>query len=157
MGLFLVQILLVIYQFTYTTDAGRPESNARATRLGPAVVVGHLLLSITAALLWMGWKAFGNDGFAWATFIVLAVAALLGTLMVRHSMFSPAHITPPSSGPSGAGGASGETLPAVVVDPADTLTAESRIPVISHVLLGLFTLTLLVFTLLTAVGVFHQP
>jgi len=139
MGLFLVQILLVVYQFTYIADAGRPDSNARATRLSPGLVVAHLLLSIAAALLWMGWKGYGDTGFAWATFIVLAVAALLGTTMVQRSLFSPAEVPTSSS------------------DPADRLTAESRIPAISHILLGLMTLVLLVFTFLTAVGVFHQP
>ena len=139
MGLFLVQILLVIYQFTYTTDAGRPESNARATRLSPELVVGHLLLSILAALLWAGWKGYGNDAFAWATFGVLVVAAALGTLIAMRSMLFPAYVTVDSD------------------DPADSLTAESRIPTIAQILLGLMTLVLLVFTLLTAIGVFHQP
>lgn len=139
MGLFLVQILLVVYQFTYTTDAGRPDSNARATRLPPLLVLGHVLLSIVAALLWMGWKAYANDGFAWATFIVAAVAGLLGALIMQRAMFSPAQVDSASG------------------DPADALTVESRIPPISMVLLSVITVALLVFTLLTAVGVFHQP
>jgi len=139
MGLFLVQMLLVVYQFTYTTDAGRPESNARATRLTPGLVVGHLLLSFLAVLLWIGWKAYGNTSFAWATFIVVALAALLGTQIVRRALLSPAEVPASSS------------------DPADRLTAESRIPAISHVVLGLITLVLLVFTLLSALGMFHRP
>lgn len=135
MGLFLVQLLLVVYQFTYVVDADRPESNARATRLTPGVVIGHLLLSILAALLWIGWKAYGDTAFAWATFAALVLAALLGTTIAQRSLLEPAEVDGPSP------------------DPADHLTAESRIPVVSQVLLGAMTLVLVVFVFLVAVGV----
>lgn len=134
MGLFLVQLLLVVYQFTYLVDAGRPESNARATRLGPGMVMGQLWLSVLAALLWVGWKAYGNPGFPWATFVALVLAVILGTRIAQQSLRAPAEIE--SNSP----------------DPADRLTAESRLPVVSQLALGATMLALTVLVFFVAIG-----
>lgn len=135
MGLFLVQLLLVVYQFTYLVDAGRPESNARATRLGPGIVMGQLWLSVLAALLWVGWKAYGHSAYAWATFAALVLAVLLGTRIAQHSLRTPAEIE--------------STSP----DPADRLTAESRLPVVSQLALGGTMIVLTVLVFFVAIGV----
>lgn len=136
MGLFVVQLLLIAYQLTFVLDAGRADSNARASRIPDGAVVGHLMLTIGAAALWFGWRIYGDRAWAWTSFGVLVVAAAIGTVIAQRSLTMPPVVQGPSE------------------DPADLRTAESRIPEISQVLLGGITLVLLVFTLLVAAGVF---
>lgn len=136
MGLFVVQLLLVVYQFSFTVEAGRPESNARATRLGPGVLMGHLMLSVLAALLWIGWKAYGNHSYAWAAFVAVLLAGGLQAVIAQRSVLADSQVDGPSA------------------DPADHVAAETRTPTLAEVVLGAMTAALVVLTFFVAIGVF---
>jgi len=137
MGLFVVQLLLVAYQFTFVADAGRADSNARATRIPDSWAIGHLLLSSAATLLWLGWRIFGDRAWAWTAFGVLVIAAAIGGLIAQRALGMPSELAGTSS------------------DPADLRTAESRVPEVAAKLLVLVTVVLVVLVLLVAVGVFN--
>lgn len=135
-GLFVVQLLLVIYQFTFLGDAGRVESNARATRIPDIAVISQMVMSFCGLGLWFGWRVFEVRAWAWVTFAVILIAAIHGTVIAQRALREPPVIE---------GGAE---------DPADLRTAEGRIPEISQYLLGAATWVLVILVLLVAAGVF---
>lgn len=137
MGLFVVQFLLVAYQLSFVMDAGRPESNARASRVPDGMALGHLLLAGVATGLWLGWKTFGDRGWAWTAFAVAVLVALIGFGISQRAMLEPPEVST-----------------ATDRDPADVRTAESRIPEIAQIVLGLISVALAVLTFLVALGVF---
>lgn len=137
MGLFVVQCLLVAYQLSFVMDAGRPESNARASRIPDGMALGHLFFTVLATGVWLGWKTFGDRGFAWVAFALALLAAAIGAVIAERSMAMPAEIDAPSDR-----------------DPADLRTAESRIPDIALLVGGVIHIVLVVLTFLVALGVF---
>lgn len=137
MGLFIVQFLLVAYQLSFVMDAGRPESNARASRVPDTMALGHLLLAAVATGVWLGWRTFGDRAWAWTAFGAALLVALIGFAISQRAMAKPAVLST-----------------SIDRDPADIRTAESRIPEGAQILLGLISVVLVVLVLLVALGVF---
>lgn len=138
MGLFLVQCLFVAYQLSFVMDAGRPQSTARASRVPDGMALGHLFLTVLATGLWLGWRTYGERGWAWVGFAAALLAAALGAVIAQRSMAMPPEVSASSDR-----------------DPADLRTAESRIPEIAVVLIGVISVVLVVLTFLVALGVFN--
>jgi len=135
MGALIVQLLLGGYQFSFTTGAGRPESDARASRLPSPVIFGHMLLAIVIALLWAGQMASDSRAMAWVVFGLLVGSVASGLAMFLRTARRSAWI----------GGRSR--------NPADHRVAEKQIPVPSLAVHGLVALSLVVGVLLVALGV----
>ena len=119
LALLIIQLLGGAYLFTFTTNAGRPESNARATRLSSPILAFHALAAGSAVVSWLGWMGTGEVAAAWATFVILLLAAGGGTLMTLKTVAKPS-VLEPDERPGG-------ERPSVT-DPADVLVAEKQMP-----------------------------
>jgi hypothetical protein len=131
LGLWLVQVLGGIYLWSFTTDGGRPGTSARLPTALPSLVLFlHPLVGLAGLASWVGYVQQEQRGFAWVSFGLLLVGAVLGELLLSRSR----------RGVRRAG-----------VRPV--ATAESRMPTPVVAAHGLLALTLLVLTLLAALGV----
>ncbi len=72
-GLYLLSIWLIEYDKDFQSVA--------ATRLPPAVLVGHVLLAGGGLAIWIGYIIFDADRFAWVAVAALVLAATLGLIM----------------------------------------------------------------------------
>ncbi|MFT4085216.1 MAG: hypothetical protein QM638_21755 [Nocardioides sp.] len=129
MGLFAIQLLLLLYQFTFLADAGHADRLAPATRIPGGMVLGQLTTSVLGMALWLGYRVYGDEAWAWCALATTAITAVIGLSMDRRTRGASPVIN-------------GE------------LTAESRIPDIAQGLLVVVTLALFVLVLLVAAGVF---
>lgn len=137
-GLLFIQFLLGAYHFSFTMGVGRPESNARATRLPPSVVFAHLMIAVLAAGLWLTYEGSHWRPMAWSGFASLAVGASLGAYMGLRTVGQPATL-PETQG--------------VQVEAANLVVAEKQIPTISIALHAVIAVVLVVFSLLVSLGV----
>lgn len=141
-GLFAVQLLGGAYLFGYTLSAGRRDSTAHATRLPSAVVFSHMLLGGFSTATWIGWVVSDERGFAWASFVSVALGVLLGTVMGLRTVTKPPVVDVPQN-----------PVPRTPPDPADVRVAEKQIPGVALLGHGGLGVTLLLLTLLIALDV----
>jgi hypothetical protein len=72
-GLYLLSIWLIEYDKDFHAVA--------ATRLPPAVLVGHVMLAGGGLLVWIAYLILGSSRLAWTAVLVSALAATLGLVM----------------------------------------------------------------------------
>ncbi|MDT2007897.1 hypothetical protein FXW78_33035 [Rhodococcus opacus] len=114
-----------------------------ATRFPPAVIFGHFALAVVGLVLWIIYLVTDTDALAWAAFIVLLPVAVLGfTMLVRWLPSFRARSHPSATVPSAAGTGGGGGEP-----------AEQHFPVVVVAGHGLFAVVTVVLVLLTALGV----
>lgn len=136
MGLLLVQALLGMYLFSFTDDAGRPESNARRTRLPHPLLFIHPIIGGVGIVVWVVWLTQGNEALPWVTLGILLLGASIGGLLGLKTLQKapdPAAVSPD--------------------DPAEARLAEKRIPFPARALHSLIALTLIVCVLIVAIDV----
>jgi manganese efflux pump family protein len=134
--LLVIQVGGGVYMFTYTLDAGMPESGARATRLPAPVLLLHPVFGLSAVAVWLAYMATDGAPLPWVTFGLLAcgglLGAVLGLLTVRPAP-DPLEVSPH--------------------DPGAAQLAEKRIPDLAIALHGTLAVLILVCVLLVALGV----
>jgi hypothetical protein len=79
--LLVIQVGGGVYMFTYTLDAGMPESGARATRLPAPVLLLHPVFGLSAVAVWLAYMATDGAPLPWVTFGLLACGGLLGAVL----------------------------------------------------------------------------
>lgn len=134
-GLLVVQLLGGIYQLTFVLGAGQKLSNARATRLPDSAVIGHTMTSGAAAALWLGWVAFEEEAFIWATLATLVLTSVVGGFLFYRTEFRGPVIDRPAA------------------DLADVRVAEKQIPKLALHAHGAGALLLVVCVLLVGLGI----
>lgn len=139
-GLWVINMVLGSYLFTYTAGAGRPESTARATSLPSLVVFSHGTLAFLGIGIWLVYSYTGDRWAAWAALGELLVASALGHVMA-HRTFHPEKS--PVLIPAGA----------IKHDVGDTVRAEDQMPPLAIHLHAAIAGLLVVLVLLTALGV----
>lgn len=135
MGLLVVQGLLGMYLFSFTTDAERPESNARRTRLPSPLLVVHPLIAGIGVIVWILWLTRGGDALPWVMLGILLVGGSIGSVLGIKTLRKapdPVAVSP--------------------ADPAEARLAEKRIPLPAIAAHGLVALTLIVCVLVVALG-----
>ncbi|MGH3676190.1 MAG: hypothetical protein ACRDU5_10720 [Mycobacterium sp.] len=112
------------------------------TRFPPAVIFGHFLLAVAGLVLWIIYVAAGMAVIGWVAFIVLAVVALLGFIML--AMWIPSYRNtraPVSTGDPESAQAAGTAPP------------ERSFPVAVVAAHGVLAVATAVLVLLTMLGV----
>jgi hypothetical protein len=134
--LLVIQLVGGVYMFTYTFDAGVPESTARATRLPDPVLLLHPVFGLSAILVWLAYMGTDASPLPWVTFGLLAAGGLLGAFMGLQTMRpapDPVEVSPN--------------------DPAAARLAEKRIPLLAILMHGGLAGLILLCVLLVALGV----
>jgi len=142
-GLFVVQVLVGGYMFSYVLGAGQKSSNARATRIPDPVAVAHPLAAGVTVVSWLIHLASGERAFAWICVGLLLATAAGGLFMAFRTFTGGPTVDRP-------GRRQGVLDPG---DPAEIRVAEKQIPTPVIVLHGATFLLLLVGTALVASGV----
>jgi hypothetical protein len=135
-GLLIVQALGGLYMFTYTADAGMPESNARNTRLPEPLLLLHPVLGLAAIAVWVAYMLTGGDPLPWVTLALLVLGTLIGAYLGAETM-RPAP-DPVAASPH---------------DPGAARLAEKRIPILAIAAHGGLALLIDLCVLLVALGV----
>ncbi|WP_436701382.1 hypothetical protein [Nocardioides sp. BYT-33-1] len=141
-GMFVVQLLVGGYMYSFVLGAGQRGSNARATRIPDLVAFIHPVAAIVTFACWLAYLAGDATGFAWTTFVLLLLTASGGALMALRTVTGPPTVDRPSP-------RQGVLDPG---DPAEIRVAEKQIPRAAIVLHGLTFLVLVAGTLLVALG-----
>jgi len=126
MGLFVVQLLLGGYLFSFTLGQGREDATARATRLPSPVLALHPLAGLAAAACWFAVLVTDARPMAWITLGLLVVAALGGAFLAARTLLRPPRLEG-----------------VVSDDPADTMVIEKQMPTIAIGTHGLVAVVLL--------------
>lgn len=142
-GLFVVQLLVGGYLFSFVLGAGQRASNARATRIPDPAAVAHPLAAVVTVACWLICLATDERGFAWVCFGLLLATAAGGLFMAFRTVTGGPTVDRP-------GRRQGVLDPG---DPAEIRVAEKQIPTAALVLHGTTFLVLLIGTLLVALGV----
>ncbi|TQC41320.1 hypothetical protein EEB14_55615 [Rhodococcus sp. WS4] len=114
-----------------------------ASHFPPALIFGHLALAVVGLVLWIIYLLTDTDALAWVAFIVLLPVAALGfTMLVRWIPSYRARAAVTATAPGATAGAATEQVP-----------AEKHFPVVVVAGHGLFAVVTVVLVLLTALGV----
>ncbi len=136
-GTWVATALVGAYMWTLTADAGRPESNARATRLPSLLLFLHPLVGLSGFASWLAYVYSDASRLAWVALGFLLVGALIGDVLVVRTLRR-----------------SRETHRTVAgQDIADRTYAEDRIPraaIAAHGALALTTIALVLAVALSA-------
>ncbi len=83
LGLWVVQILGGAYLWSFTTGRGRAESRQSGLRTGqsPFLLFLHPLIGVAGLASWIGYMQQEQRGFAWVSFGLLVLGAVLGRLL----------------------------------------------------------------------------
>ncbi|MCR1782252.1 hypothetical protein KVF89_06880 [Nocardioides carbamazepini] len=139
-GLFVAQLLVGGYLYSFVLGAGQRSSNARATRIPDLVAFVHPLAAIVTFSCWLAYLANDDKTFAWATFALLLLTASGGAVMALKTLTGSPVVDRPSP-------RQGILDPG---DPAEVRVAEKQIPRAAVAVHGLIFLVLTVGTLLVA-------
>jgi hypothetical protein len=135
LAVFILQLFVGAYMYSFVLGAGQKNSNARATRIPDPVAVVHPLAAGGTFLLWILYLVTDERGFAWATFALLLATAGGGAIMSLKTFTG------------------GPTVDRPAADPADVRVAEKQIPKVMILMHGLTFVLLAIGTLLVALGV----
>ena len=135
-GTWVATAFIGAYMWSFTADSGRPESNARATRLSPLMLFVHPLLGLTGFTAWLAFVYSDIPELAWVALGFLLLGAVIGDVLTVRTV---------------RGGDEASAVPGQAV--ADRTYAESRIPriaIMTHGVLALSTIGLVLGGALTA-------
>jgi hypothetical protein len=140
--LFVLQLLVGGYMYSFVLAAGQRASNARATRIPDLVAFAHPLAALVTFSVWIAYVTSDRTGFAWATFVAVLLTASGGAVMGIATLRVSQYVDRSSA------------RRAVVEpgDPADVRVAEKQIPIASIALHTGTFLVLAIGTLLVALG-----
>ena len=141
--LFVVQILLGAYMYSFVLGAGQMGSNARATRIPDPVAFVHPVGAGLTLVSWFIHLGTGADGFVWVTFTLLLLTASAGLVMALVTLRGKRLVDRPAA----------HQVVLVPGSPAEIRVAEKQIPPLALALHGLGFAALLCTTLLVALGV----
>lgn len=141
--LFVLQLLVGAYMYSFVLGAGQRSSNARATRIPDLVAFVHPIAALVTFSVWIAYLTSGHSAYAWATFAAVLLTAGGGAVMAIATMRGSRYVDRPEP-------RRGVIDPG---DPSEVRVAEKQIPLASIALHGGTFLVLAIGTLLVALGV----
>lgn len=137
LALWIITALAGAYLWVFASAAGRPESNARASRIPRWILFVHPALALGGLGIWAVHTAYGGAWLAWAAFVDLVLVAVLGDVMAIRTFKKrrdPALVT---------------TAPGR--DPAEVRRVEDQMPTIAILTHGVLGVGLIAAVLFEAV------
>jgi hypothetical protein len=86
LGIWILTIAGGVYMWSFTTGAGRPESNVRATDLSPLALFAHPAIGLLGISVWVVYLYQGGQALTWVALAVLVVGALVGDLLLVRTL-----------------------------------------------------------------------
>jgi hypothetical protein len=133
LGIWIVTAAGGAYLWSFTTGVGRPESNARASRLPPSLLFFHPLLALAGLAVWIAYVVRDYDVLPWIAFADLVVVATLGDILLVRTLRGRREQEPAAVG-------------------ADRRLAERQIPRVALVVHGVLAVTTMVCVLVVALS-----